>query len=213
MPLKRHREPFSHPDWLFELKHDGFRALAFVENGRCRLVSRNGNEFHIFTTLTSALPKELKAEAVVLDGEIVCLDESGRSQFNELLFHRGEPRFFAFDVLWCDGKDLRHDGLLDRKRKLRSLITTKNRLLYCDHIEDRGEDLFTQVCELDLEGVVAKRKNSPYLPDDLGCHWVKVKNPKYSQLAGRDDLFIIAEKKPVEGSWANCEIACVESEL
>src|SRR5881296_175670 len=92
MPLKRHKEPFSHPDWLFELKHDGFRALAFVQNGRCRLVSRNGNEFHSFTALGSALPSELKAESAVLDGELVCLDETGRSQFEELLFRRGEPR-------------------------------------------------------------------------------------------------------------------------
>ena len=106
MPLKRHREPFSHADWLFELKHDGFRALAFVQDGKCRLVSRNGNDFKSFTNLCAAIPKHLKAKSAALDGEIVCLDEQGRSQFNELLFRRGEPRFFAFDLLWCDGKDL-----------------------------------------------------------------------------------------------------------
>src|SRR5438477_8917018 len=98
MPLKRHREPFSHPGWLFELKHDGFRALAFVQNGKCRLVSRNGNEFKNFSTLALTLPKELSAQSAVLDGEIVCLDDQGRSQFNELLFGRGEPRFYAFDL-------------------------------------------------------------------------------------------------------------------
>jgi ATP-dependent DNA ligase len=71
MPLKRHREPFSNPDWLFELKHDGFRALAFIQNGNCQLVSRNGNEFKNFSALASALPKELGAKAAVLDGEVL----------------------------------------------------------------------------------------------------------------------------------------------
>ena len=92
-------------------RHDRFCALAFVNDGRCRSVSRNGNEFHKFDTLASSLPKELNANAAVLDGEIVCLDSKGRSQFNDLLFGRGEPRFYAFDFLWCEGKDLRYDGL------------------------------------------------------------------------------------------------------
>src|SRR5690348_296908 len=117
MPLKRHREPFSHRDWFFELKHDGFRALAFVQKGKCRLVSRNGNDFKNFSALASCLPEELKADTAVLDGEIVCLDSTGKSQFNELLFKRGEPRFYAFDLLWCEGKDLRYDGLHERKWK------------------------------------------------------------------------------------------------
>src|SRR3954466_14099958 len=163
MPLKRHREPFSHPDWLYEIKHDGFRALAFVRDGNCRLVSRNGNDFKSFTKLAAAIPKELKAKSAVLDGEVVVLDEQGRSQFNELLFHRGEPRFYAFDLLWCDGKDLRYDALHERKRQLKASIgRERGHLLYCDHIEKHGEKLFEFACENDLEGMVAKPKNSPY---------------------------------------------------
>lgn len=69
------------------------------------------------------LPKELTAGTAVLDGEIVCLDNQGRSQFNELLFGRGEPRFYAFDLLWCEGKDVRYDGLHERKRQLKALIS------------------------------------------------------------------------------------------
>src|SRR5437868_3974078 len=111
MPLRRHREPFSHPDWLYEIKVDGFRALAFVHNGSCRLVSRKGNVFSSFTNLNRAIPTELGCKAAVLDGEVVCLDAEGHSQFNELLFKRGEPRFYAFDLLWCEGKDLRFDAL------------------------------------------------------------------------------------------------------
>jgi ATP dependent DNA ligase-like protein len=91
----------------------------------------------------------------------VVLDNTGSSQFNELLFHRVEPYFYAFDVLWCEGKDLRLDALHEHKRKLRSLLTVKDRLLFCDHLEDPGKELFTNVCELDSEGVVAKRKNRP----------------------------------------------------
>jgi len=74
MPLTRKAEPFNHPDWLFEVKWDGFRCLAYIEHGRCRLVSRNGNEFKSFPTLNSALPQECHTKRAVLDGEIVCLD-------------------------------------------------------------------------------------------------------------------------------------------
>ena len=68
MPLSRRTEPFSHPDWVFEIKWDGFRALAYIENGRCRLVSRNGNEFKSFPALNIALPVECRAKRGVLDG-------------------------------------------------------------------------------------------------------------------------------------------------
>jgi len=213
MPLKRHKEPFSHPDWLFELKQDGFRALAFVQNGTCRLVSRNGNTFKSFEVLREAIPKEISAKTAVLDGEIVCLGSDGRSQFNELLFRRGEPRFFAFDLLWCDGKELRYDALHDRKRQLRSLIREKDQLLYCDHIETHGEKLFAKACELDLEGIVAKPKNSPYQFTESETCWVKIKNPNYTQTLGRDDLFAPGKKKEPEPDWAGCVMACAEAEL
>jgi bifunctional non-homologous end joining protein LigD len=213
MPLVRRPRPFSHRDWLYEIKWDGFRCLAAVENGRCRLISRNGNLFSSFAEVSEVLPKELNAESAVLDGEIVVLDHDGRSVFNDLLFRRGERRFYAFDLLYCDGRDLRLDALLDRKRKLRSLVTKSERLLFCDHLAERGEDLFRRGCELDLEGIVAKRKNSPYIPNASECHWVKVKNPQYSQLAGRDDLFTPREKKQLQPDWAGCAIACAEAEL
>src|SRR5581483_5447207 len=213
MPLKRHRKPFSHPDWFFELKHDGFRALAFVEHGRCKLVSRNGNDFSSFADLTQSIPKELNAEAAVLDGEIVCLDESGRSQFNDLLFRRGQPRFYAFDLLWCEGKDLRFDGLHERKRKLKRLIGGRGHLLYCDHIENHGERLFQFACEQDLEGIVAKPKNSPYQFTENQTYWLKLKNPEYTQALGRDDLFAPPSNKPPKPDWTSCTIACAELEL
>jgi bifunctional non-homologous end joining protein LigD len=98
MPLTRRPQPFTHPDWLFEVKWDGFRSLAYIEHGRCRLVSRNGNEFKSFAGLNLALAQQCRAERAVLDDEIVCLDKAGNSQFKNLLFPRGEPRFYAFDL-------------------------------------------------------------------------------------------------------------------
>jgi bifunctional non-homologous end joining protein LigD len=185
MTLSRRREPFNHPDWLFEIKHDGFRSLAYIQDGQCQLVSRRGNVFKRFLPLAGQMAKELKV-SVVLDGEIVCLDASGRSQFHSLLFHRGTPYFYAFDILQLNGKDLRSLPLIARKKQLRKLIPNRSSLLYVDHIEARGEDLFRLACREDLEGIVAKRKDGVYGPQ---ADWVKIKNPKYSQSVGRHELF------------------------
>jgi bifunctional non-homologous end joining protein LigD len=188
MPLSRKAEPFNHPDWLFEIKWDGFRSLAYIENGRCRLVSRNGNEFKSFPTLNGALPLECQARRAVLDGEIVCLDRKGNSQFRNLMFRRGEPRFYAFDLPSCDGEELRYLPLSERKNKLRGVVPQQGkRLLYCDHVEGQGERLFQLACKRDLEGIVAKRKFDPYLLDN--AKWYKIRNRNYSQWVGREKLF------------------------
>ena len=89
---------------MFELKYDGFRALAVIHNGRTQFVSRNGHPFNSFTELRKSVVSPYQGKTV-LDGEIVCLDRRGRPQFRDLLFHRGEPCFFAFDLLMSDGKD------------------------------------------------------------------------------------------------------------
>jgi ATP-dependent DNA ligase len=88
MPLLRLPEPFDHPDWLFEVKHDGFRALAHVDGHRCDLVSRNGHTFKHWPQLCEELAHAVKAHDAVIDGEIVCLDARGRSNFKSLLFRR-----------------------------------------------------------------------------------------------------------------------------
>jgi bifunctional non-homologous end joining protein LigD len=104
MRLRLVRQPFDHPDYIFELKHDGFRAIAYLQNGESKLVSRNQRNLG-FEALKRSLAK-LPARAAILDGEIVCLDERGVSQFNQLLSRKGEPVFYACDLLWLDGKDL-----------------------------------------------------------------------------------------------------------
>src|SRR5438552_10963969 len=129
---------FSHPDWLFELKYDGFRALAHIDGKRTQLVSRNGHPFASFSDLGHAIAAALPyTQRGVLDGEIVCLDRKGRPQFKDLLFRRGVPCVFAFDLLY-DGKDRRRGALVDRKLELRRMIGQFSRILhlhYADHIE------------------------------------------------------------------------------
>jgi bifunctional non-homologous end joining protein LigD len=121
MPLSRKPAPFDHPEWVFELKYDGFRFLAIIQNGRCQLISRNGHSFNSFADLRLSIASELPHDGqTVLDGEIVCLDKRGRPQFRDLLFYRAEPFFCAFDL--DSGQDLRMERLTDRKHELRRLL-------------------------------------------------------------------------------------------
>jgi len=108
MPLQSRPLPFDDPSWVFELKYDGFRALAVIEHGRTELISCNGNPFGSFADLVKNMAAGIpRTTLTVLDGEIVCLDTKGRPQLWDLLFHRGDPCFFAFDLLFCDRKDWR----------------------------------------------------------------------------------------------------------
>jgi bifunctional non-homologous end joining protein LigD len=214
MPLSRKPRAFNHPEWLFELKYDGFRALARIERGRAQLISRNGHPFASFSELAHSMAESLPAaDAIVLDGEIVCLDRKGHPQFNDLLFRRGRPCFFAFDLLYADGKDWRRDGLTDRKAALRGLLQrlpNDSRLRYAEHVEGFGVDLFERVCELDLEGIVAKYRFGPYAADHALSTWYKIRNRSYSQMAGREKLFERdRHREPVPG-WHCCELACAE---
>jgi bifunctional non-homologous end joining protein LigD len=106
----------------------------------------------------------LKVKNAVLDGEIVCLDSEGRSIFDDLLYRRGFPVFYAFDLIYLDDRDRRQLPLVERKRKLREVMG-KSKLpdVICgEYIEGRGIDLFTEVCQRNLEGIVAKRKSGTY---------------------------------------------------
>src|SRR5213593_1307844 len=124
MPLRRRSLPFDDPDWIYELKMDGFRALAVIEHGRAQLLSRNGHPFGSFSALAESISDSLPNVRAVIDGEICALDRRGRPQFKNLMFRRGNPPcFFAFDLLNCDGKDLRTERLLDRKQELRRLLS------------------------------------------------------------------------------------------
>jgi bifunctional non-homologous end joining protein LigD len=190
MPLFQRTEAFNHPDWIFEIKHDGFRSLAYIEGEHARLLSRRGNQYKSFAELSAWIRRHLKAENAVLDGEIVCLDSHGRSQFNELIYRRGDPYFYAFDLLWLNGRDLRDLPLLKRKQMLREIIpAAPSRLLYSDHLSEQGQQLLEFACQYDLEGIVAKWKHGSYLPNSTATTWIKIKNPNYSQWEGRHEQF------------------------
>jgi len=188
MALYRRPDPFDHPDWIFEIKHDGFRGTAYVENEHARLLSRRGNQYKSFGELSGWIARHLEVEDAVIDGEICCLDSDGRSQFGDLLYRRGDPYFFAFDLLWLDGRDLRDLSLLERKKKLREVVPeAPSRVLYSDHIDTRGKELFEFAAEHDLEGIVAKWKFGSYLPNSSATTWIKIKNPNYTQAEGRGE--------------------------
>lgn len=183
--------PFDHEDWFFELKHDGWRCVAYLLRGRpAELVSRNANVYKRFDGLAAAIAAALPFDAV-LDGEIVCLDAAGRSMFYDLFRRRGEPCFYVFDILWLRGRDLRDRPLRERKAILRDLFSVaKDGIIVADHVVGAGVALFDEVCRRDCEGVIAKLADSPYrlLPNGKPP-WVKILNDRYSQRPGRQELF------------------------
>src|SRR5215467_14004295 len=138
MPLAPFDAPFEHPGWIFEPKLDGFRAVAYVEDGSCRLVSRNGNAFQTFTVLAKAICQDLAGRVAILDGEIVRPAPDGRPMFYELMRRRGPFCFYAFDLLWLDASDLREQPLVERKALLRKLVPRKAQaVFYVEQVSER----------------------------------------------------------------------------
>ncbi|HET9407396.1 MAG TPA: non-homologous end-joining DNA ligase [Candidatus Sulfotelmatobacter sp.] len=179
---------FDDPEWLFEIKWDGYRALAFLENGRIRLLSRNQNELTARYPELKDLPQFLKAKQAIIDGEIVALDEQGRASFSLMQqrtgFRTGNRRavpssdvpvlYYAFDLIYVDGYDLRRVRLEDRKNALRSVVVVGDFLRYSDHYLEQGKALFDAACEKGLEGILAKKRNSCYL-EKRSSEWLKIK--------------------------------------
>lgn len=180
--------PFDSPDWLFEIKWDGYRAVAFIENGKVRLVSRNQNELtHRYPELKD-LPRVVKAKTAILDGEVVALDDQGRPSFSLIQqrtgFRPGGKRgpinagvsvlYYAFDLLYLDGYDWRKVALETRKEELNSIIVSGDSLRYSDHYERQGKALFELAREKGLEGIVAKKRECPY-QERRSSDWLKIK--------------------------------------
>lgn len=171
---------FNHEDWIFEIKFDGYRALGYVQKNVVELRSRNDNSFNqIFPSIVNDL-KKLKTEAI-LDGEIVVLDEKGRSNFqlmqNYQRTHQGNLVYYVFDLLYLNGKDLRDEPLLKRKSLLEDLINKANLdfVRYSEHIDAQGVDLFEKARKLELEGIIGKKKDSTYV-SRRSKNWVKIKS-------------------------------------
>jgi bifunctional non-homologous end joining protein LigD len=169
-----------------------WRSLAYVTVGSTTLVSRNGNPFRSFPELASLLSFDVNADDAVLDGEIVKLDETGRPQFYDLMRRRGPFQFVAFDVLDLSGKEVRNLPLTERKRLLRAIIPAgSSSLLYAQHVAERGRELFAEVCAQDLEGVVAKHRESSYGSDESrhsSIHRVPNGSARFDQNRGARSL-------------------------
>ncbi|PYV74418.1 MAG: hypothetical protein DMG97_08835 [Acidobacteria bacterium] len=182
-------KPFEDPNWLFEIKWDGYRAVSFIENGTVRLVSRNQNDLTPRYPELRELPKFIKAQNAVLDGEVVVLDEQGRSSFS-LMQQRtgirshgrqGATRhdlpilYYVFDLLYLDGYDLRRVTLEERKRVLKEILIPDEIVRYSDHYPgEQGVALFEVAKQKGLEGILAKKRNSCY-EERRTSEWLKIK--------------------------------------
>jgi len=173
---------FNDPDWLFELKYDGFRGVLYHENGRVRLMSRSGKHLSQFGELERFLTHCLPKQDLILDGEVVSLDASGRPLFDDLRqkHHRGILTYMAFDMLWRNGKDLRPLPLRKRREMLHRFVQKKAKgcIRTAFGVVGKGTRLFESIVDNDLEGVVAKRLESAYMKK---TQWWKILNPDYSR--------------------------------
>ena len=181
---------FDNPDWLFEIKWDGYRAIAFIEGGRVRLMSRTQNDLTAQFPELGVLPRFVKAERAILDGEIVALDEEGRPSFSLMQqrtgFRAGKRRmpqregvpviYYAFDLLYLDGLDLRRVALEQRKHLLQERIEAgKGDVVhYSDRYPEKGLALFEAAKQRGLEGILAKKRRSVY-EEKRSRDWLKIK--------------------------------------
>jgi bifunctional non-homologous end joining protein LigD len=179
-------QPFSDPNWLFEIKWDGVRAMAWIADGALTLRSRNNIDITARYPELAALPKKFAGREAILDGEIVALDAQGRGDFQRLQERMhvrapGEKQvretpvvYFVFDLIYCDGYDLRDAPLLERKHVLQRMLHTTERFRYADHQAVHGKELYELAKENGLEGIVAKRADSRYM-SDRSTSWAKLK--------------------------------------
>ncbi len=169
---------FDGPDWIFEIKWDGYRAIAEIK-GANKLYSRNGLTFDkAYPKIFSAL-NHIKKKAII-DGEIVVMDEYGRPNFQKLQnyksSHNDTIQYYVFDLIELNEKSTTNLPLLERKKLLREILPESNIIRYCDHVEDEGKMLFKEMQKIKLEGMIAKRKTSKYYVGKRSTDWLKIKN-------------------------------------
>jgi len=181
-------KPFDGPGWFFEIKWDGYRAVAFLEDGNVRLVSRTQNDLTAQFPELKDLASSIKAKTAVLDGEVVALDEEGRPSFSLMQqrtgFRSGKHRlpgrkdlpiwYYVFDLLYLDGYDLRRSKLEDRKAALAKIVTRSDTVRFSDHYPGQGIALFEVAKQKGLEGILAKKRNSFY-EERRSQEWLKIK--------------------------------------
>ena len=177
---------FSDPDWLYEIKWDGERALAFIRDGEVELRSRTGRNITAEYPELRPLAKRINARKAILDGELVVLDESGRSEFARIqerfgvvnpplsLQQKAPVTYYLFDLLYADGYDLRGVPLEQRKDTLRKILFPSDRVRFSDHHREQGLELLEAARKQGLEGIVAKRRDSLYFGKRTP-QWLKLK--------------------------------------
>jgi bifunctional non-homologous end joining protein LigD len=175
-------------DWLYEVKWDGYRALCFLAEGKITMLSRRGNNLNKqFAPVAEALQQCVKADTAIIDGEVVALDENGKPSFQHLQNFTGfgtKPalkgvappplNFFAFDLLYLNGYDLRKAALIDRRQLLASILMPSEAVRYSDHFAGKGEELLQAVRAQGLEGIIAKQAQSRYESRRSNA-WLKIK--------------------------------------
>jgi bifunctional non-homologous end joining protein LigD len=172
------REPFDHPDWLFEVKWDGYRAIAEISDGNASLYSRNLITLNQkFITIADSL-KKFRFDAV-LDGEIVVVDNQGRPDFQMLQNYqksgKGHLLYYVFDLLYFQGHDLTDLPLIRRKDVLKKILPSDPKIKFSDHVSKDGVLFYNAVREKGLEGIMAKHSQSAYRMGRRSRQWLKVK--------------------------------------
>jgi bifunctional non-homologous end joining protein LigD len=178
LPTKAPQPPTGEA-WLHEIKHDGFRVIARKDGDRVRLYSRPGNDLtYRFPLIVESLAR-LRSRSCIIDGEAVACDDNGMPSFDRIRYRRHDASvfLFAFDLIEWNGDDLRREPLAVRKATLASVLAkAAPGLRLNDHIEADGRTVFAHACKMGLEGIVSKRKDSPYR-SGRSPDWLKSKNP------------------------------------
>ena len=187
-------DPPDEGDWLTEIKFDGYRLLAFLDHGKVRIMTRNGNDWTNRLPAIAQAVRRLPVDAALLDGELVALDKEGISSFPmlqaALADGQDQTLFFSlFDLLHLDGWDLRRCALRDRKQWLKELDTWQGMLRYSDHHEGDSAEMRKAACRMKLEGIICKRGDAPYRPG-RGHDWLKVK------CQGREEFVVLGWTEP-----------------
>lgn len=174
-------EAFDDANWVYEIKFDGYRAIADINNGKVTLHSRNLLSFNTkFKPIVEAL-EELDLNAII-DGEIIALNEDGKIDFQQLQAYQktgeGTLVFYVFDILWLDGNDLRELTLLERKEILKQVLPDHDSIRYSDHVEGDGKKFYELAEKEGLEGIMAKRADSNYITNNRSSSWLKIKTSK-----------------------------------
>jgi len=171
-------EPFDHQDWIFEMKWDGYRAIAEVREGGVSLYSRNGISFQKKFALIVESLRKLRFDAV-LDGEVVVVDDQGHPDFQALQHYQdtrtGHLLYYVFDLLYFQGHDLTGLPLRRRKELLKKVLPSSSNIRFSDHVEKEGILFFSVVRDKGLEGIVAKHAHSSYEAGRRSRQWLKVK--------------------------------------